>query len=100
MSLEHELRRAGAGIPELDSTVLGSGQHPVGVGGEGNRQHEITVSLKRLDTLAAFGTGVGTGSGAELPHLDRAVQATTDELLAARRECNRVNGILVAIWAF
>lgn len=101
MALEHELRRAGAGVPELHAAVLGARQHPVGVGCEGNRQDKVTVALKRLDALAALGLGVGAAAGAaELPHLDGAVEGARDEVLAVGGERDRVDRVLVAVRAF
>lgn len=100
MTLEHELGGTGARVPELDTAILGSGQYPVGIGSECNREHEVAVAFECLDALAALGAGVGAvARGAELPHLDRSVQAATDEILAVGREGDRVNGVLVAVGA-
>ena len=41
MALEHELRVAGAGIPELDTTVLGTRQHPAGIGRQSDAENEV-----------------------------------------------------------
>jgi hypothetical protein len=45
VALEHELGVAGARVPELDATVLGSGEHPFRVGGERDTKHEVLLSL-------------------------------------------------------
>lgn len=76
MTLEHELRRARAGIPELDAAILGSRQDPVGVGGESDGQDEVAMTLERLDALSSLiGDHAASAAGvAELPHLDGAVQ--------------------------
>lgn len=41
VSLEEQLRRSGAGIPELDATVLGAGHDPVCVRGQGNAEDKV-----------------------------------------------------------
>lgn len=41
MSLEHELCMAGAGVPELDTAVLGTGEDPLRVRGQCNAEDEI-----------------------------------------------------------
>lgn len=97
MSLEHQLGSSSAGIPELNTTVLGSGEDPVRIGRERNREDKVSVTLEGLDTLAALGSWVGTISCAELPHLDGSIQAATDKFFAARRESDRVNRVLVAV---
>lgn len=75
MALEHQLRVAGARVPELHAAVLGSRQNPVGIGRQSNRQNKVAVTLKRLDALAALGGGIGAAAGgAELPHLDGPVE--------------------------
>lgn len=87
MSLKHELGRSRSGIPELDAAVLGAGQDPVGVGGQRNRQDKVSVTLKRLDALAALSASVGRATrGAELPHLDRPVQTAADQVFAVGRK--------------
>lgn len=98
MALKHELSRAGAGIPELHAAVLGTGEHPVGIGGECNGEDKVAMTLKRLDALATLGLSVGTAARAgKLPHLDGSVQRTRDEVLAVGRKGHRVNGILVSV---
>lgn len=102
MSLEHELGVSGAGIPELNAAVLGTGENPFIVGGERNTEDEVPVSLKSPDAAADRlhnTTGhlvVIPGSG-KLPHLDGLVQATADEVTRVGRESNRVNAVLVAL---
>lgn len=41
MALEHELGASGAGVPELDAAVLGSGQDPGSVWSEGDTEDEV-----------------------------------------------------------
>ena len=57
------------------------------------------VSLKGLDASSTLWSGVGVSStwSHQLPHLDSPVQRTRDEILAVRRESDRVDGILVSI---
>ncbi len=101
MALQHHLRVAGAGVPELHAAILGSRQHPVGIRGQSNRQNKVAVALKRLDTLAALVIGIGAAAGgAELPHLDGAVERARDKVLAAGRERDRVNRVLVPLGTF
>lgn len=101
VSLQHELRCARPGIPELHAAILGSGQHPVRVRGERNRENKVTVALKRLDALAALRARlVSLTRGAELPHLDSPVKTARDEVLAVGRESDRVHTVLVAVRSF
>lgn len=99
MSLQHELRVAGSGIPELNATVLGARENPRSVGGEGNGEDEVLVTLEGLDAAAPLGSvaGVLATRGHEFPHLDGLVQRTGDQILAVGRERNRVDGILVPV---
>lgn len=100
MSLKHELCSSRARVPELNTAILGAGQDPVGVRGQRNGQDKVPVALKRLDALAALGTGAGRAARrAELPHLDRAIQTAADEVLAVGRERHRVDAVLVPIGA-
>jgi len=41
MSLQHELCNTGMGIPELDTTVLGSTQNPVAVWSKRNAEYKV-----------------------------------------------------------
>lgn len=41
MSLQHELCDTRLRIPELDTAVLGSTQHPITVWGEGNTEYKV-----------------------------------------------------------
>jgi hypothetical protein len=41
VSLEHELCLSRARVPELDATVLGTREHPFGIGRKGDTKHEI-----------------------------------------------------------
>lgn len=85
----------------MHAAVLGSGQHPVRVGSERNRENKVTVALKRLDALATLGARlVSLARGAELPHLDGPVKTARDEVLAIGRESDRVHTILVAVRPF
>lgn len=100
MALKHHLRVTGARVPELHAAVLGSRQHPVGIGRQGNRQNKVAVALKRLDALATLIVGVGAATGrAELPHLDGAIERAGYEVLAAGRKGDRVDRVLVTLWA-
>lgn len=45
MALEHELRGARLGVPELDAAVLGAGENPCAVGGESNGEDEVLLRL-------------------------------------------------------
>lgn len=60
------------------------------------------MSFESPDAASALGSvvGVSTSWGNEFPHLDSLVQTTRDEILSVRCEGNRVNGVLVTIWAF
>jgi hypothetical protein len=98
VTLEHELRSAGARIPELYTTILRAGKHPVSIRSKSHRQDKVPVTLESLDTLAALRAGlVSLARSAEFPHLDRPVKTARDEILAARRESNRVDAIFVAV---
>lgn len=58
------------------------------------------MTLKGLDASPALGHLVRKTAGrTKLPHLDRLIQASTDEILAARRERDTVDTVLVPIWA-
>ena len=41
MSLQHELRNTSVRVPELDTAVLGTTEHPIAVGGEGDTKNEV-----------------------------------------------------------
>lgn len=41
VTLQHKLGVARPGIPELDTAVLGTGQDPLGIGGESDGEDEI-----------------------------------------------------------
>jgi hypothetical protein len=45
VALQHELRVASPGIPELDATVLGTGEDPVSIRGERNGENKVLVHL-------------------------------------------------------
>ena len=45
MSLEHELRVAGARVPELDAAILRPGEDPFRVGGERDAEDEVLWQL-------------------------------------------------------
>jgi hypothetical protein len=59
------------------------------------------VSFESPDASSALGDGAGVpaSGGNKLPHLDRPIQTTRHEVSAVGRECNRVDRVLVAIWA-
>lgn len=41
VTLQHELRVARPRVPELHAAILGSGEHPVSVGGESDGENEV-----------------------------------------------------------
>lgn len=41
MALEHQLRMASVGIPELDASVLGTAKHPLSIRREGDAKNEV-----------------------------------------------------------
>ena len=43
VTLQHELCSTGTGIPELDAAILGTGQHPLRIRGQGHAQHKVLV---------------------------------------------------------
>lgn len=45
MALQHELRVAGSGVPELHAAVLRAGEDPVSIRCEGNREDEVLHML-------------------------------------------------------
>lgn len=45
MTLQHELRVASSGIPELNTSILGAGEDPVSIWGQRNRENEVLVPL-------------------------------------------------------
>ena len=103
MALKHELSLAGSRVPELHTTVLATGHDPLAVGSEGDAEDKVLVSLEGLDALAALGLDTSTvveASVVELPHLDRLIKRTRNEVAAIGRECNTVDTILVALFAF
>lgn len=44
VTLEHHLSRASVGIPELDSTVLGSRHDPITIGGQAHREDIVLAT--------------------------------------------------------
>lgn len=100
MSLKHQLRSSRPGIPELDAAVLGSGQDPVGVGGQGNGQDKVSVAFKCLDTLALGARALRAAGRAQLPHLNRSIQTAADQVFAVGRESDGIDRVLVSIRSF
>jgi hypothetical protein len=97
VTLQHKLRDTCVGIPELYTTVLGTGQHPVAVRCEGNAEHEVLVALECADALAAGRVSGHEACGCgQLPHLDGLVERSRDESTARRSERNTINAVLVA----
>lgn len=45
VALKHELGAAGAGVPELDAAVLGAGEDPGSVWGEGDTEDEVLENV-------------------------------------------------------
>lgn len=41
VALQHELRNTRVRIPELDAAVLGTTEHPVTMGSEGNTKNKV-----------------------------------------------------------
>lgn len=41
MALQHDVRGARSGVPEVHAAVLGARQDPVAVGGEGDGEDEV-----------------------------------------------------------
>jgi hypothetical protein len=95
MSLQHELGDTRVGIPELDTAVLGTTEHPVAVGRKGDAENKVLsrvrnvththgktahlVAFECADALAAGAAAGGeAGRRGQLPHLDGLVQTATD----------------------
>lgn len=63
MSLEHELRLARLHMPELDRSIFGSGDDPLPVGGDGDREDvvlRVSGALSSLSPCAKPEVGVYT----------------------------------------
>lgn len=43
MTLQHELRIACSGIPELNAAVLGPGEYPVSIWGESDGENKVLL---------------------------------------------------------
>lgn len=98
MALEHDLGGACAGIPKVNATILGAGEHPLSIRGQGHREDEVAVTLEGLDALASLGRLRAIASGStELPHLDGAIETATDQLFAVGGEGDRVHRVAVAV---
>jgi hypothetical protein len=41
VTLKHELRASGLGVPELDASVLGPGQYPRSIGRQSNAENKV-----------------------------------------------------------
>ena len=103
MALKHELGLASGRVPELHAAVLATGHDPLAIGSECDAEDKVLVALESLDALAALGLDAGAVVEAaivELPHLDSLVKRTRDEVATIRRECNTVDTVLVALFAF
>lgn len=116
MSLQHELCNTCMGIPELDTTVLRTTEHPIAMRSKRNTKHKVLrctlaspscqarenqsylVAFEGADALAArrmsWYEAVCCG---QLPHLDGLVKTATDQAIARRSKGNRVDTILVAL---
>lgn len=44
--LQHKLRRARPGVPELDAPVLGARHDPLGIRRQGNTEHEVLLQVR------------------------------------------------------
>lgn len=99
MTLQHQLRLPSLGIPELHSPVLTTGHHPIAMRCEGYREHEVLMTLKGPNTLSALRATL-RGHIVKLPHADGLVQRAGNKIVPIRRESNRVNAILVPLFAF
>lgn len=64
--------------------------------------NKYLVALEGLDTSSTLRSGVGVTTPwcHELPHFDGLIQTSTDQILAVRSECYRVDAVLVAIGTF
>lgn len=106
MPLKHHLRISSLGVPELHASVFRTTHDPLAVWSQANTEHEVLLnrsamycdlvsrivrgrgsnlmSLKSPYTLASHGwcSGRKARRGAQLPHLDRLIQATADEISA------------------
>lgn len=102
MALQHELRVAGARVPELDATVFGSREDPRSIRREGDGEDEVLVAFECLDAAAALRSvvGVATTWSDELPHLNCLVQTSRHEILSIGCKGHGIDGVLVAVWAF
>lgn len=98
MTLQHDLRRTRARVPEVHAAVLGARQNPLRIGRQRDGEDKVAVALEGLDAFASLRRLRTIPSGpAELPHLDSAVQTAADKLLAVGREGDRVDGVSVTI---
>jgi hypothetical protein len=65
VALQHELRLARLGVPELNAAVLGAGKHPLGIGRERDAEDEI---LRRaLVSIARTWGRCGCGAEPDIP---------------------------------
>jgi hypothetical protein len=53
VALQHELRVARSRVPELHAAILGSGEHPISVWGESDREDEV---LREMSVSVVYGT--------------------------------------------
>jgi hypothetical protein len=102
MSLQHELRDTSVRVPELDTTVLGTTQHPVAMWRKGNAEHKVFVAFEGADALASGLVAAWHEAvvGRQLPHLDGLVETATDKPVARRSKSHTIDTILVAVLAF
>lgn len=78
VALQHELSIAGSWVPELNTTILGSGKNPVSVWSKGDGENKVLVAFESLDATSSLWCVAWVLSAwcDELPHLDGLVQGT------------------------
>lgn len=117
MSLQHELRNTRMRIPELDTTVLGSTEHPIAVRSKSDTENKVLfggvsdylshsvkqsylVSFEGAHALASWLSGhEARAVGVQLPHLDRLVKTTTDQAVTRGSKSYTIDTVLVALLA-
>ena len=106
MALQHELGIAGTRIPELDTSVLRSGEDPGSIRCESNGENEVlsrvsTLQLNKgsktylvpfegLDASSTLWSSIGVGTAwcRKLPHLDSLIQTSRDKILSVGCKSN------------
>jgi hypothetical protein len=108
MPLQHELHHRRPRVPKLHPTVLRPGHDPLAVVRYRDRQHKVLVAQKVHRARAALLAAVldvlhrlrhrraPARHVADVPILERLVQAAAHEALAVWGECDGVDRVLVA----